>query len=105
MGIPLSPKQRTQLYDLRKKIQRYEKFLTNFREWRKKYDHELKIIILGLTEEQSDYLPSVFNKVQMAPGRDVIGVNFLTKLIENYDKMDSTYRTIVPLRRVWVPIM
>lgn len=86
MGIPLSPKQRTQLYDLRKKIQRYEKFLTNFREWRKKYDHELKIIILGLTEEQSDYLPSIFNKLQMAPGRDVIGVNFLTKLIENYDK-------------------
>jgi len=86
MGIPLSPKQRTQLYDLRKKIQRYEKFLTNFREWRKKYDHELKIIILGLTKEQSDYLPSVFNKPQIAPGRDIIGVDFLTKLIENYDK-------------------
>ena len=86
MGIPLSPKQRTQLYDLRKKIQRYEKFLTNFREWRKKYDHELKIIILGLTEEQSDYLPSVFNKPQISPGRDIIGVDFLTKLIENYDK-------------------
>ncbi len=86
MGITLSSKQRSQLYDLRKKIYRYEKFLTSFRKWGRKYDHQLKIIILGLTEEQSDYLPSVFNKPQMAPERDIIGVNFLTKLIENYDK-------------------
>ncbi|NVM18513.1 MAG: hypothetical protein HWN80_12425 [Candidatus Lokiarchaeota archaeon] len=86
MGIPLSPKQRTQLYDLRKKIQRYEKFLNNFREWRTKYDHELKIIILGLTKEQSEYLPSALTKPFIAVERDVIGVNFLTKLIEIYDK-------------------
>jgi len=86
MGIPLSPKQRTQLYDLRKKIQRYEKFLTNFGEWGIKYDIQLKIIILGLTEEQSIYLPKVLNKPEIAPERDVIGVNLLTKLTENYDK-------------------
>ena len=86
MRITLSSKERNQLYDLRKKIQRYEKFLTSFREWRKKYDHELKIIILGLTKEQSDYLPRVLTKPFTAPERDVIGVNFLTKLIENYDK-------------------
>jgi hypothetical protein len=93
MGILLTPKQRTQLYDLRKKIpkyekliQRYEKFLKNFREWGRKYDHELKIILLGLTEEQSDYLSQILNKPFIAPERDVIGVNFLTKLIENYDK-------------------
>jgi hypothetical protein len=93
MGIPLSPKQRTQLYDLRKKIprydkliQRYEKFLTNFREWGRKYDQQLKIIILGLTEEQSDYLPSILNKHGTSPERDIIGVSFYTKLIENYDK-------------------
>lgn len=93
MGIPLSPKQRTQLYDLRKKIQRYEKlipryekFLKNFREWGIKYDIQLKIIILGLTEEQSDYLPQILNKPNIAPERDIIGVNLLTKLIENYDK-------------------
>ncbi len=83
---PLSTKERSQLYDLRKKIQRYEKFLISFREWGIKYDYQLKIIILGLTEEQSDYLPSVFNKPQMAPERDIIGVNLLTKLTENYDK-------------------
>ena len=93
MGIPLSPKQRTQLYDLRKKIQRYEKlipryekFLINFREWGIKYDIQLKIIILGLTEEQSNYLPKILNKPNIAPERDVIGVNLLTKLTENYDK-------------------
>ena len=83
---PLSTKERSQLYDLRKKIYRYEKFLTSFREWGRKYDHQLKIIILGLTEEQSDYLPSVFNRPEMAPEREIIGVNLLTKLTENYDK-------------------
>ena len=93
MGIPLSPKQRTQLYDLRKKIQRYdklipryEKFLINFREWGIKYDFQLKIIILGLTEEQSDYLPRILNKHGTGPERDIIGVSFYTKLTENYDK-------------------
>ena len=86
MGIPLSSKHRSQLYDLRKKIFRYEKFLTSFREWGRKYDHQLKIIILGLTEEQSDYLQQVLNKPLIVPDRDVIGVNFMTKIIENYDK-------------------
>ena len=85
-GTPLSTKERSQLYDLRKKIYRYEKFLTSFREWGRKYDHQLKIIILGLTEEQSDYLPSILNKHGTSPERDIIGVSFYTKLTENYDK-------------------
>jgi len=83
---PLSTKERSQLYDLRKKIYRYEKFLTSFREWGRKYDNQLKIIILGLTEEQSDYLPSILNKHGTGPERDIIGVSFYTKLTENYDK-------------------
>ena len=83
---PLSTKERSQLYDLRKKIYRYEKFLTSFREWGRKYDHQLKIIILGLTEEQSDYLPSILNKHGTGPERDIIGVSFYTKLMVNYDK-------------------
>ncbi|MFX1448806.1 MAG: hypothetical protein ACFFCG_11840 [Promethearchaeota archaeon] len=86
IGDTLSTKERSQLYDLRKKIYRYEKFLTSFREWGRKYDHQLKIIVLGLTEEQSEYLPQIFNKPFIAPERDVIGVNFLTKLTENIDK-------------------
>jgi len=86
MGITLSSKERSQLYDLRKKIQRYEKLLTNFTEWGIKYDYLLKMIILGLAEEQSDYLPQVFNKLNIVPERAVIGVNFFTKLTENYDK-------------------
>ena len=85
MGFTLSSKQRTQIYDLRKKIQRYEKFLTNFREWGNKPDHELKVIILGLMEEQSDYLTQTFNKPNIALERDIIGVNFLTKFTEIYD--------------------
>ncbi|MBY8980240.1 MAG: hypothetical protein KGD72_07600 [Candidatus Lokiarchaeota archaeon] len=85
-GTPLTTKERSQLYDLRKKIYRYEKFLTSFREWGKKYDHQLKIIILGLTEEQSGYLPSILNKHGTGPERDIIGVSFYTKLTENYNK-------------------
>ena len=85
-GTPLTTKERSQLYDLRKKIYRYEKFLTSFREWGRKYDHQLKIIILGLTEEQSGYLPSILNKHGTGPERDIIGVSFYTKLTENYNK-------------------
>ncbi len=81
---PLSTKERSQLYDLRQKIYRYDKFLTSFREWGRKYDHQLKIIILGLTEEQSDYLPSILNKHGIGPERDIIGVSFYTKLTESY---------------------
>ncbi len=86
LGMTLTSKERSQLYDLRKKIYRYEKFLTSFREWGRKYDNQLKIIILGLTEEQSDYLPSILNKHGTGPERDIIGVSFYTKLTENYDK-------------------
>ncbi|MHA2287806.1 MAG: hypothetical protein ACXABG_03360 [Promethearchaeota archaeon] len=93
MGMALSSKQRSQLYDLRKKIQRfekliprYEKFLINFGEWGRNYDLQLKIIILGLTEEQSEYLPSILRKHVKGPGRDIIGVSFYTKLMVNYDK-------------------
>lgn len=86
MGIPLTSKERSQLYDLRKKIRRHEKFLDSFREWEIKYDYQLKVIILGLREEQSNYLPQIFNKPNIAPERDIIGVNLLTKLTENYDK-------------------
>ncbi|MFX0075855.1 MAG: hypothetical protein ACFE96_10465 [Candidatus Hermodarchaeota archaeon] len=86
IGDTLSTKERSQLYDLRKKIHRYEKFLMYFGEWGRKYDNELKIIILGLTIEQSDYLSQVFTKPFNIPKSDQIGVNFLTKLIENYDK-------------------
>ena len=81
---PLSTKERSQLYDLRQKIYRYEKFLTSFREWGRKYDHQLKIIILGLTEEQSDYLPSILTNHGIGPERDIIGVSFYTKLTESY---------------------
>jgi GTPase SAR1 family protein len=86
MGITLTAKQRTQLYDLRRKIKRYDKFLTSFKEWGIKYDHQLKILMLGLSEEQSDYLLTFLNKPELTPGKEIIGVNLLTKLTENYDK-------------------
>lgn len=86
LGMTLTSKERSQLYDLRQKIYRYEKFLTSFREWGRKYEHQFKSIILGLTKEQSDYLPSILSKHGTGPERDIIGVSFYTKLIENLDK-------------------
>lgn len=86
LGMTLTSKERSQLYDLRQKIYKYEKFLTSFREWGRKYEHQFKSIILGLTKEQSDYLPSILSKHGTGPERDIIGVSFYTKLIENLDK-------------------
>jgi hypothetical protein len=86
LGMTLTSKERSQLYDLRQKIQRYDKFLTSFQDWGRKYDHQLKLIILGLTEQQSEFLSSILNKPGITPDRDIIGVTFFTKLTENYDK-------------------
>jgi hypothetical protein len=74
------------LHELRQKIQRYERFLTYFSEWGYKYDYQLKILILGLSDEQSEILSEILNKKDVQAGKNVIGINFYTKLIENFDK-------------------
>ncbi len=87
MGItPLSTKQRSQLYDLRKKIQRYEKFLTHFGEWAKKPGNLFKVIIHGLNDDQTRDLHSMFILPKMSGERITIGVEFYTKTIESYHK-------------------
>ena len=94
LGEKLTNTERTQLSELRKKIRRYDKFLTYFGEWGKKHDNQLKMIILGLTEEQSDYLSQVLTSPFIVPDRDVIGVNFMTKSIESYGKF-------LPKLQIW----
>ena len=49
-------------------------------------DYQFKIIVLGLTEDQSEYLSQIFDKPFMATERAIIGVNFLTKLTETFSK-------------------
>jgi len=86
LGFTLSSTDRSQLYELRKKIKKYEKFITYFGEFGKTYDYILKVLILGLEEDQANKLNSVLDKSEISPGKEIIGVDFYTKLIENFDK-------------------
>jgi len=86
LGLTLSSTERSQLYELRKKIKKYEKFITYFGEFGKTFDYVLKVLILGLEEDQVNKLSIVLDKAKVAPGKEIIGVDFYTKLIENYDK-------------------
>ena len=86
LDIKLSSTGRTQLYELRKKIRKYENFLAHFGDLAKTYEFTFKVVILGLSSEQATKLllmPSV-------PGgegtRISIGVEFYPKTIEIYDK-------------------
>ena len=83
---PFSTKQRSQLYDLRKKIKRYEKFLTYFGEWGKEPNNLFKVIIIGLNEDQSRKFHSLLITPKNSGERITIGVDFHTKTIESYDK-------------------
>ena len=86
LGETLSSTDRSQLYELRKKIRRTEKFLTYFGEWGKEPDQILKVIIIGLDDDQSMKLPSLLNTPKVPGDRKTIGVDFYTKTIESYDK-------------------
>ena len=86
MGITHSTKERSQLYDLRKKIRKSEKFLTYFGEWAKKPARLFKVIINGLNNDQTRDLHSMFIAPNMSGERITIGVDFYTKTIESYDK-------------------
>ena len=85
LGISLTSTERSQLHELRKKIQRYEKFLNSFGEWGKKFDFPLKIIMFGLDREQSEDAFYMFNKAQVDTN-NIIGVDFYTYTIEVFDK-------------------
>ena len=85
LGISLTSTERSQLHELRKKVQRYEKFVNNFGEWGKKFDFPLKIIMFGLNREQSEDAFYMFNKAQVDTD-NIIGVDFYTYTIEVFDK-------------------
>ena len=85
LGISLTSTERSQLHELRKKIQRYEKFVNNFSEWGKKFDFPLKIIMYGLNREQSKDVFYLLNKAHLDTN-NIIGVDFYTYTLEVYDK-------------------
>ena len=86
LGFKLTSTGRSQLYELRRKIRRYEKFLTYFGEWGKEIDQTFKVIIIGLNDKQSSILPSMLITPKVSGERKTIGVDFYTKTIESYDK-------------------
>ena len=85
LGIALTSTERSQLHELRKKVQRYEKFINNFGVWGKKYDFPLKIIMFGLNREHPSDMFYLLNK-RHVDDHNTIGVDFYTYDIEAYDK-------------------
>jgi len=82
LGIKLSSTGRTQLYELRKKIRRYENFLAHFGDLAKIYDFTFKVVILGLKSEQATNL-LLMPPIPGGEGqRNTIGVGFYPKAIE-----------------------
>ncbi|MHA1468434.1 MAG: hypothetical protein ACTSP6_10220 [Promethearchaeota archaeon] len=86
LGIKLSSTERSQLFEMRKKIRKSEKFLTYFGEWGKEPDNLFKVIINGLNDDQTRELHSMFIIPKMSGERMTIGVEFYVKNIESYDK-------------------
>lgn len=75
-GLKLSSTARSQLYELRKKIQRYKRFLTFFEEWGVKFDFILKIILLGFDVPfKNELITPLFKTQPYTP--QTIGVEFL----------------------------
>ena len=85
VDITLSSTGRSHLYELRKKIRRYEKFLHHFGDW-DVYDFTFKFVIIGLSPEQATKL------IQISPLKKTSGKRFFyerfiyPKLIEISDK-------------------
>ncbi|MFX1317479.1 MAG: GTP-binding protein [Promethearchaeota archaeon] len=86
LDIKLSSTGRTQLYELRKKIRRYENFLAHFSDLAKIYDFTFKVVILGLRSEQATRL-LLMPPIPGGEGqRNTLGVGFYPKTIEISDK-------------------
>ncbi|NVM45411.1 MAG: hypothetical protein HWN79_10880 [Candidatus Lokiarchaeota archaeon] len=90
LGVKLTNIERTQLSELRKKIRRYEKFLTYFGEWGRESDQVFKVIIIGLDDEESNKLSDVLLRPKVSGHRDTLGVEFYIKTLESYDKSLTT---------------
>lgn len=86
LDIKLSSTGRTQLYELRKKIRRYEKFINYFGDWAQTYDFTLKIVIMGLNPAQTTKLLPIAPLPEIKGSRSTLGVEFYLKPIEIYNK-------------------
>jgi GTPase SAR1 family protein len=90
LGFKLTSTGRSQLYELRKKIRRYEKFITYFGEWGKEPDQVFKVIIMGLSDDQSQNLSNILLRPKVSGHRSTLGVDFYIKTLESYDKSLTT---------------
>jgi len=86
LDIKLSSAGRSQLYELRKKIRRYENFLVYFGDLAKIYEFTFKVVILGLRSENSHKLLSIPPIFEKSPQRLTLGVEFYSKPLEISDK-------------------
>ncbi|MFX0144955.1 MAG: ADP-ribosylation factor-like protein, partial [Candidatus Hodarchaeota archaeon] len=106
LDIKLSSAGRTQLYELRKKIRRYENFLAHFSDLAQIYDFTFKIVILGLRHEQANSLFSMSPFPGGEGQKDILGVGFYPKTLQISDKKvnlqlwdisyDNQWRSMIP---------
>ncbi len=76
LDIKLDSTGRSQLYELRKKIQKYKNFITQFEEWGKLDEEVIKLIILGSNEGQKHDLIEKISEKKESLSFSHIGVNF-----------------------------
>ncbi|MFW9771307.1 MAG: GTP-binding protein [Candidatus Thorarchaeota archaeon] len=106
LDIKLSSAGRTQLYELRKKIRRYDNFLAHFSDLAKIYDFTFKIVLLGLRTEQASNL-LLMSAIPGGEGqKDILGVGFYPKTLQISDKKvnlqlwdissDNQWRSFIP---------
>ncbi len=86
LRLKLSSTERSQLHELRKKIRRYDRFLSYFGEWGKKFDLVLKVLMFGLTEQDANKLENLLDKADISAEKQTIGVDFYTKDVEILEK-------------------
>jgi small GTP-binding protein len=86
LEVNLTSTGRTQLYELRKKIRKYEKLVTFFGEWTQTYDFKFKILIMGLNHDQSSKLLQKPAYPEFRDQRAVLGFQFYLKNLEISNK-------------------
>ncbi|MHA2260078.1 MAG: GTP-binding protein [Promethearchaeota archaeon] len=86
LHIKLSSTGRTQLYELRKKIRRYEKFISHFGDLATIYEFTFKVVIFGLKSEQATSLFSISPIPGTKGTRMSVGVEFYPKTIDVSNK-------------------
>jgi small GTP-binding protein len=107
LDVNLTSTGRTQIYELRKKIRKYDKLISHFRDWVKIYDFSFKVLIMGLDHQQSFKLLPKPAYPELKDQRSALGMQFFLKSLDISDKkvqlqlwdisLEKKYKTLIQL--------